>query len=206
MTGPDDTLAAAQHRHWQHTYRDHPGRYGTAPSSANATTVLELGAGHGRDALLFARRGFTVHALDFSAAVLTQLRAAAAGLAVHTIEHDVRDPLPLPDADVDAVFAHTLLCLALSTAEISALTGEVRRVLRPGGIFVHTVRHTGDPHYGTGLAHGDDIYENGGFAVHFFSRELVDALAEGWRLVEVREFTEGDLPRRLWRITQTVPR
>jgi SAM-dependent methyltransferase len=82
---------------------------------------------------------------------------------------------------------------------------EVGRVLRPGGLFVYTVRHTGDAHYGHGSAHGDDIYEHGGFAVHFFSRRLVEDLAEGWHLREVHPFEEGELPRRLWRITQTTP-
>jgi hypothetical protein len=42
---------------------------------------------------------------------------------------------------VDAVFAHMLLCMALSTQEIHALVSEIRRVLRPGGTFVYTVRN-----------------------------------------------------------------
>ncbi|MBO0841177.1 MAG: methyltransferase domain-containing protein, partial [Sciscionella sp.] len=117
-----------------------------------------------------------------------------------------RKPLPLSDSSVDGVFAHMLLCMALTTSEIHALVTEVRRVLRPAGTFIYTVRHTGDAHYGTGIAHGDDIHEHGGFAVHFFSRRLVDALAEGWRLVQVEPFEEGELPRRLWRVTQILPR
>jgi len=103
------------------------------------------------------------------------------------------------------VFAHMALCMALSTNEIHAVVDDVRRVLRPGGTFVYTVRHTGDAHYGAGTDRGDDIYEHGGFAVHFFSRALVDALAQGWILDDVHEFVEGDLPRRLWRITMRKP-
>jgi SAM-dependent methyltransferase len=213
-------LGEAQRVHWQHTYTAHPEMYGGRPSTpaihaarvfhtAGARNVLELGAGHGRDALFFAREGFTVQATDFSATGLDQLRAAARaqGVAerVTPLVHDVRAPLPLPDASMDAVFAHMLLCMALSTAEIRALVGEVRRVLHPGGVFVYTVRHTGDAHYGAGTGHGDDIWESSGFAVHFFPRDLVDALAEGWALEEVFAFEEGDLPRRLWRITQTLP-
>lgn len=41
---------------------------------AGARDVLELGAGHGRDALHFAREGFTVHATDLSPADLQQFR------------------------------------------------------------------------------------------------------------------------------------
>ncbi|MBV6698224.1 class I SAM-dependent methyltransferase [Kitasatospora aureofaciens] len=219
--GDAPDLAGAQRAHWQQTYHAHPGMYGEQPSApgrhaarvfaaAGARDVLELGAGHGRDALFLAREGFTVLATDFSPTGLEQLRAAAAeqGLTdrVTTAVHDVREPLPLPDASVDAVFAHMLLCMALSTEEIHALVAEVRRVLRPGGSFVYTVRHTGDAHYGAGTGHGDDIWENGGFAVHFFPRALVDALAEGWHLTEVHPFDEGELPRRLWRITQQTPR
>ncbi|MGW4897708.1 class I SAM-dependent methyltransferase [Kitasatospora sp. NPDC004240] len=211
----------AQREHWQQTYGEHPGMYGEAPSepavhaagvfrAAGAREVLELGAGHGRDALYLAREGFTVLAADFSPIGLEQLRGAAVaqGTAerVTTVVHDVREPLPTADASVDAVFAHMLLCMALSTQEIHALVAEVRRVLRPGGTFVYTVRHTGDAHYGAGTGHGDDIWEHGGFAVHFFPRDLVDSLAEGWNLQEVHAFEEGGLPRRLWRVTQTLPR
>ncbi|MEU9398050.1 class I SAM-dependent methyltransferase [Streptomyces sp. NPDC048324] len=221
MADDGKDLAEAQKSHWQHTYAAHPGMYGEQPSApavqaadlfrrAGARDVLELGAGHGRDALFFARDGFTVQATDFSATGLDQLREAARaqGVAerVTAAVHDVREPLRLPDASVDAVFAHMLLCMALSTKEIHAAVAEVRRVLRPGGAFVYTVRHTGDAHYGVGVAHGDDIFEHGGFAVHFFSRALVGALAEGWCLEEVHPFEEGELPRRLWRVTQVLPR
>ncbi|MFF8574018.1 class I SAM-dependent methyltransferase [Streptomyces sp. CA-100214] len=221
MAGDEQDLADAQRAHWQSTYAAHPGMYGEEPSApavhaaavfraAGAGDVLELGAGHGRDVLYFAREGFTVQATDFSATGLEQLRrgALAQGTAgqVTTVVHDVREPLPFPDACVDAVFAHMLLCMALSIGEIRTLVGEVRRVLRPGGTFVYTVRHTGDTHCGTGAAHGDGIFEHGGFAVHFFDRYLVDALADGWDLRKVHAFEEGELPRRLWRVTQSLPR
>ena len=216
----EDGLADQQRRHWQGTYAEHPGMYGTDASepalwaattftAAGAETVVELGAGHGRDALHFARSGFRVTALDFSATGLDQLneQATAAGLAdqVATVVHDVRAPLPLPGASVDAVFAHMLLCMDLSTEQIRALVREVRRILRLGGTFIYTVRHTGDAHYRAGTGHGDDIWEHGGFAVHFFPRHLVDELAEGWDLTDLHAFEEGDLPRRLWRITQSRP-
>jgi SAM-dependent methyltransferase len=221
MSEHERELAGAQREHWQRTYGEHPRMYGEGPSepavhaarvfrAAGARKVLELGAGHGRDAVYFAREGFTVQATDFSPVGLEQLHEAAdtQGVAerVATSVHDVREPLPLADRSVDAVFAHMLLCMALSTKEIHALVGEVRRVLRPGGVFVYTVRHTGDAHYGAGTGQGDDIWEHGGFAVHFFPRDLVDALADGWQSQEVAPFEEGDLPRRLWRVTQTLPR
>ncbi|MFJ3307636.1 class I SAM-dependent methyltransferase [Streptomyces sp. NPDC086549] len=171
MIGEGLGLAEAQRAHWQSTYTAHPGMYGEQPSrpalyaaevfgAVGARDVLELGAGRGRDALFFARQDFTVQAADFSRTGLEQLQAAAldqgVGERVTTVVHDVREPLPLPDASVDAVFAHMLLCMALSTEEIHLLVGEVRRVLRPGGAFVYTVRHTGDglPQFSASLEPG----------------------------------------------------
>lgn len=216
----DLELTDRQQQHWETTYQQHPHMYGMQPSGpaiyaaeqfrkTGVRTVLELGAGHGRDAHWFAHNGFTVTALDFSTEGLDRARAHGQatdlGDRIRTLTHDVRQPLPLAEASMDAVFAHMLLCMALSTREIHALVTEIRRVLRPGGSLVYTVRHTGDAHYGTGIDHGDDIHEHGGFAVHFFDRTLVDTLAEGWNLREIHPFEEGDLPRRLWRITQTRP-
>lgn len=210
-------LGRTQQEHWQSVYQAAPHMYGDQPSepcrtaaelfrAEQAHTVLELGAGHGRDALFFAERGFHVHATDFSATGIEQLRKRAEreGVAenVTTLVHDVRDPIPMPDSSVDAVFAHMLLCMALSTDEIHALVREVGRVLQPGGAFVYTARHTGDDHCGAGTSHGDGIYEQGGFAVHFFDDELVSSLAREWQLREVHAFEEGELPRRLWRVTQ----
>jgi SAM-dependent methyltransferase len=216
----DDNLAATQRQHWQDTYAQHPDMYGWTPSeparyaaarftAAGARDVLELGAGHGRDTVYLARAGLEVQATDFSSTGLAQLLAVAAdrGLddRISTLVHDVRDPIPLPDHSVDAVYAHMLLCMALSTSQITAAVAEIGRVLRPGGTFVYTVRHTGDAHYHAGIDHGDNIHEHGGFAVHFFDRALVERLADGWLLTDVHPFEEGDLPRRLWRITQNLP-
>lgn len=215
--GDHADLGDIQRQHWQSTYRANPAMYGETPSTpaiqaaqifgaAGARTILELGAGHGRDALHFARAGFTVHATDFSDVGLRQLRERADSEAVEGLTTgiiDVRSPLPLPDASYDAVYAHMLLCMALSSEEICALVREIHRVLRPGGTLFYTVRHTGDAHYGTGIDHGDDIFEHGGFAVHFFSRAFVDALAEGWDLRRIDDFEEGALPRRLWSVVQT---
>ena len=174
-------------------------------ADAGATTVLELGAGQGRDTLYLARRGLHVHALDYAPEGLDAIdaKAGAAGLADRvTVEiHDVRQRLPFADASVDVVpLAHAVLHGA-HDARARAARRRLRRVVRPGGLVVYTARTTDDAHYGAGIAHGDDMYEHGGFVVHFFDRALIDRLAAGFTLVDVTEFTEGELPRRLARVT-----
>jgi SAM-dependent methyltransferase len=213
---PDRSLGDHQRLHWQRTFATHPDMYGTQPSEPGQSAVdlftregshdvLELGAGQGRDTLAFLAAGFRVTALDYETDSLRVLQDKAATLGVTdrlgVVAGDVRDPLPWPDATFDAVYSHMLFNMALSTRELEALAAEVRRVLRVDGVHVYTVRHVGDAHFGTGFAHGDGMFESGGFSVHFFDRPLVERLAAGFSILELHEFEEGELPRKLWRIT-----
>jgi SAM-dependent methyltransferase len=205
-----------QHAKWVRTYATRPDFLGASASepakravrwfrAGGVRELLELGPGQGRDSLLFAAAGMSVTALDFAEDGLTQIsrKAEAAGLsqAITPIEHDVRRPLPLPDASFDACFSHMLFSMALRTGELERLTAEVHRVLRARGLLVYTVRNTTDPHFGSGDAHGDGMFEMGGFIVHFFDRALIDRLAAGFELLEVSEYREGKLPRRLFGVT-----
>jgi flavin reductase (DIM6/NTAB) family NADH-FMN oxidoreductase RutF len=45
------------------------------------------------------------------------------------------------------------------------------------------------------------MYEVGSFIVHFFSRAMVERLAEGFEIVSIDEFEEAELPRKLFRVT-----
>ena len=213
---PERPTLAAQNAHWEKTYAAGPEIFGSEPSEparyaaelfrANGmSSLLELGAGQGRDTLFFAREGFSVHALDYSDTGLTAIRekAATQGLAerIAMQRHDVRQPLPFPDACLDACYAHMLFCMALTSAELAFLSGEIRRVLQPGGLCVYTVRNVADPHYQKGIHRSEAMYEMNGFIVHFFSREKILSLAEGYDLVDIAEFEEGALPRKLFRVT-----
>ena len=206
-----------QRDHWGKVLADKADRYGVEPSmpareaavrfaGAGATDVLELGAGQGRDSLFFARSGFRVAALEFTAsgvaAIADKVRAEGIGARLEAVAHDCCEPLPFPDGSFDACYSHMLYCMAFSTPQLEALSREVWRVLRPGGLQLYTARTTADPDYGRGPAHGDDRFEANGFIVHFFSRGLVDRLAAGFELLEIDEFEEGDLPRRLVMVVQ----
>ena len=169
------------------------------------TNILELGGGQGRDTVYFAGNGFTVTSLDYAAegvkAITEKAQKAGVSQAVNTLCHDVRQPLPFPDAFFDACYSHMLFCMALTTAELECLAAEILRVLKPGGLCIYTVRHIGDAHHGTGIHRGEDMYETGGFIVHFFSKEKIEHLATGYELVNVEEFEEGALPRKLFAVT-----
>lgn len=132
-----------QEGHWDKTYAGNPTFFGEGPSEfahtamnlfkdAGVRSVLELGCGQGRDTLFFAKEGFDVLALDYSEEGLGVLsgRAEEARLSrqVATQVFDVRKPLPFPDGSFDACYSHMLLCMELSTEELTFLLWEVRRM------------------------------------------------------------------------------
>lgn len=209
-----------QRSQWERALSERPDRFGTQASEpARATVkllldeqltrVLELGAAHGRDTLFFAEQGLEVHALDYAASAVATIKHKArdAGLSatVTAAMHDVREPLPYPDLSFDCCYSHMLFCMALTVAELRFLTREILRVLRPGGLCIYTARSTRDPDFGNGSHHGEGLYEAGGFIVHFFSAATVARLAAGFEIVDVAQFDEGPLPRKLHRVTLRKP-
>jgi SAM-dependent methyltransferase len=213
-------LLDSQREQWERALTERADRYGAEASDparaaaellhqASAHDVLELGAGQGRDTLFFAAQGFNVDALDYADSGLTAIRAkaGAAGLdeRIEATKHDVRQPLPFTDGSFDACFSHMLYRMALTERELSSLTAEVKRVLRPGGLNVYTARTRRDPDYRKGEHRGEQLYELGGFVVHFFDRALVERLANGFEIVAIDVFEEGALPRRLYRVTLRNP-
>jgi SAM-dependent methyltransferase len=94
-------------------------------------TALDFGAGNGAlSARLSARSGIErVIAID-----LVPIDAPAAG--VETIVSDLNDPLPLPDASIDAIVAVGVLEYLENPY---AVAREWHRVLAPGGALVGTV-------------------------------------------------------------------
>ena len=205
-----------QQSHWDRAYTAQMDFFGDEPSLAarraadrfleqGSSLLLELGAGQGRDTLYFSRAGLQVYALDYSEhglwEIIEKKDKADLGETITPVFHDLRKPLPFGDSTMDGCFSHMLYCMAFSRAELEFLNGEILRVLKPGGLNIYTVRHKGDAHFGKGTHVGEDLYEFNGFVVHYFDRAMVDRLAEGFDLLDVEEFEEGSLPRKLFQVT-----
>jgi len=202
-----------QRHHWDESFAADPEFFGTAPSYAarqalscfqkeGAKRILDLGSGQGRDALFFARHGLDVVCLDYSQTAIDRLRSKAAseGLKdrVEAVTRDLRLPLPFEDGSVEGCYSHMLYCMDFTYAQIETLTGEIHRVLKPGGLNILTVRQTGDPLYGRGTDRGEGRFEMDGFTVRFFDKEMIERLAAGFNLLRLSEFEEGELPRKLY--------
>jgi SAM-dependent methyltransferase len=204
----------AQRDRWSRAFAETPGMFGEKPSGPGreaadlfrregTRAVLDLGCGTGRDALHFARQGLAVTAADYSPpglrALLGRARKEETADRVRAVLLDARRPLPFRAGAFDACYSHMLFCMAFARPELDLLALEARRVLRPGGLHVLTVRHTGDAHCGQGIDRGDGMWEVGGFTVRFFDRAAVERVAAGG-LEDLREYEEGGLPRKLWRV------
>ena len=211
----DKKILDQQSQYWEKNFLSKPEMFGLDPSKAAITTlktfegekikkIVEFGAGLGRDTIFFAKNSFNVEALDYSPTAIKIINKKVIQhkltSLVSTKIFDVRKKLPFEDNSVEACFSHMLYCMALTTVELKYLNSEICRILKPNGINVYTARHTKDGDYKNGIHIGEDLYENDGFIVHFFSIEKVRQVADGFNIINIEKFEEGKFPRKLFRV------
>jgi len=110
-------------------------REGTFPPPP--ARMLELGCGNGMSSFLMARKGYEAHGVDIAptAVAWARERFAAAGLAGAFHEGNVCAMPFFADGSFDIVFDGSCLHCIVGEDRARCL-GEVRRILRPGGVFV----------------------------------------------------------------------
>ena len=202
-----------QSQHWENNFSSKPEMFGLDPSlpakkalklfqEKNIKSVIELGAGLGRDTIFFGKNLIHTIALDYSPSgikVIDQkIKKANLSKYISSKLFDVREKLPFEDNSIDACYSHMLYCMALTTDDLVKLNNEIKRILKPGGINIYTVRHTNDGDFQNGNHIGEDLYENDGFIVHYFSEEKVNSLLNGFKNISLEKFEEGTFPRKLF--------
>jgi SAM-dependent methyltransferase len=211
----DKKILDQQSQYWEKNFLIKPEMFGLDPSEAAINTlktfkeesikkIVELGAGLGRDTLFFAKNAINVEALDYSPAAIKIINKKSLehklSDLISTQIFDVRKKLPFQDNSIEACFSHMLYCMALSITELKYLNSEICRILKSGGINVYTARHTEDGDYKNGTHIGEDLYENDGFIVHFFSEEKVKKITDGFSIRSIENFEEGKFPRKLFKV------
>ena len=209
----DTKVLNQQSQHWESNFSSKPEMFGLEPSTPakkalkifknNKTNkIVELGAGLGRDSIYFAKNSIYVEALDYSQSGIKNINQKIIknnlSNLIKTKFFDVRKKLPFKNNSIEGVYSHMLYCMALTTSDLESLNKEIHRILKPGGINIYTVRHTKDGDYKKGIHRGEDMYENDGFIVHFFSKNKINSLLGGFRNLEITSFEEGSFPRKLY--------
>jgi 2-polyprenyl-3-methyl-5-hydroxy-6-metoxy-1,4-benzoquinol methylase len=105
--------------------------------------VFEFGCGTGTTAVIHAPFVQHVHAIDVSAKMLeiAENRAAEAGVDNVTFEQAAIDDFEAVDESYDVVLGLSILHLV---ADRDAIIARVRRMLKPGGVFVSSTACLGD--------------------------------------------------------------
>ena len=209
----DKEILNQQSQHWESNFSSKPEMFGLNPSLAakkalkifkieKINKVVELGAGLGRDTIYFAKNSIHVEALDYSPSgikiINQKINQNNFSNLVNTKILDVRKTLPFEDNSIDGFYSHMLYCMALTTSDLENLNKEIHRILKPGGINIYTVRHTNDGDFKKGVQIVEDMYENDGFIVHFFSKNKINSLMNGFVNLETTNFEEGSFPRKLF--------
>ena len=202
-----------QSQHWEKNFSNKPEMFGLEPSipakkalnffkEKKINNIIELGAGLGRDSIFFAKNNIKIQALDYSSSGIKiinhKIKKNNLSNYISTKLFDVREKLPFKDNSIDACYSHMLYCMALTINDLQKLNNEIHRILKPNGLNIYTVRHTNDGDYKNGKHIGEDLYENDGFIVHYFSEEKVNSLLNGFKNIALEKFEEGTFPRKLF--------
>ena len=167
----------------------------------NINTIIELGAGLGRDSIYFSINNLSVTSLDYSQSGINIINKKINNDKLKNIStkvFDVRQKLPFEDNSIDGCFSHMLYCMALSNQNLFNLNKEICRILKPDGLNIYTVRNEHDGDYKNGIHRGEDMYENDGFIVHFFNKTKINQLTDGFKNIKIESFEEGTFPRKLY--------
>lgn len=138
-----------------------------------AETLLEIGSGPGRDGLFFHTQGLDVTCTDQSPEMVRFCREKGLKAEVRSF-----DALGFPDKSFDAVFGLNCL-LHVPKGELRRSLEEIRRVLKPGGLFYMGV-------YGGPDSEGvweKDSYEPKRFFAMYSDEKLLKAVGGTFEIV-----------------------
>jgi SAM-dependent methyltransferase len=174
---------------------------------AGVRTILELGCGTGNDAARLAGEGYSVTAVDLSGEAIKQARARF-GSMVRFAVADIAQRLPFTDGSFDAVMSNVAMHM-FPDGVTRALFAEVRRLVRPGGLFLFHVNALEDRPLRARWLPGreleaDYVAEESGQTMHFFSEAYLRELLAGWRelhlgSVQIPHRKTGEPFKHVWR-------
>ncbi len=191
-----------QREHWNGVYSENAAYFGTEASpfcrmsleylrDKGCKKVLELGPGQGRDSLAFVMEGYSLTGLDCSNVACGILKERIPGMKVRL--GDVREKMDFEPESFDVCYAHMVLNMDMTPGDLRRTLKNVRTVLKKGGYMMFSVRNTQDPAFGKGVNTHHNVWVNDkGFAVNFFTEKEILEYAEGYEVLGIKEFSEGE--------------
>jgi SAM-dependent methyltransferase len=205
MTRTNPAVTTAMSERWADEYRNGgiPSSVRSRPSNVviefvttvrsvcpGATHAFDIGSGTGRNSIYLAEQGYAVNALDYCGPQVDALAAFARSrpdLQLNAVEGSVTQPWPWRDASAD--FAVDAFCFKhqIEPEAIDVYLRELRRCLRPGGLYMLFLALREDGYYrqfpaphqhGPGLIivdRGNDIPSR------LYAREEIETLFTGFR-------------------------
>lgn len=123
-------------------------------------SVLDLGCGVGRHALLLAREGFSVHAVDASPTAMDFVLRQAEEQQLHIqLKMSEMTELPYASETFDYLLAWNVIYHG-DLPVVQRSLSEILRVLKPGGIFQGTMLSKRNSEISTGRRIAKDTYVN----------------------------------------------
>jgi SAM-dependent methyltransferase len=150
--------------------------------AAGATSLLEIGAGHGVSGRFFADAGFEVVCVDLSPELVARCRAR--GLAAHVMDFGA---LEFPAASFHAGFAMNCL-LHVPRADLDRVLRSIRRVLAPGGLF-YWGQYGGHDFEGV---YPEDTYQPKRFFSRMTDERIQRAASKAFEIVDFRSIPRGE--------------
>jgi SAM-dependent methyltransferase len=164
---------------WKHKEREQFLRY---LGQEGRSTVLEIGAGTGRDSLYFQMEGFQIVSVDLSEEMVRLCKEK--GLEAHCMDFYHLD---FDSESFDALFALNCL-LHVPKAQLDAVLEQIERVLKPGGLFFCGV-------YGGQETEGvweKDFYEPKRFFSMFEDEAIVKVMQRRFQMEDFHTVSMGE--------------
>jgi SAM-dependent methyltransferase len=170
--------------------------------------AIDLGCGIGRNAVYLAEEGYKVTAVDFSERALKKFRHTLAkhpqASHIRTEQTDLAKKLPFTDNSFDLAI-DIVTTMTLTPDELPILEAELRRVIRPGGLFLTYVLSNDDGFLETTNPGGTSTtIEGSGITDNYLGEKDLRRLYKGWDIIamdkieKVDDFYGKKYTRRIW--------
>ena len=145
--------------------------------SEEKRSLLEVGAGHGRDSKFFQENGFHVTCIDLSPKMVKLCQQKELNASLMDMVH-----LGFPDDSFDAVYALNSM-LHLPKKELPIALQNIRRVLKPNGLFFLGV-YGGDDFEGIWE---EDSYNPKRFFALYSDEKIKQVATESFKLLFLKQ-------------------